>query len=66
MVWPFDKTHIDFHVVPVCFFSILENEIWKVSFSFGCGQFWGVKKLKHRSYSGVVNNGSRKSRVSHR
>ena len=47
MVWPFDETHIEFHVVPVCFFSILENEIWKVSFSFGCGQFLGVKKLKH-------------------
>ena len=34
MVWPFDKTYVDLRDTRL-FFSILENEIWKVSFSFG-------------------------------
>ena len=38
MVWPFDKTYVDLRDTRL-FFSILEKEIWKVSFSFGSGQF---------------------------
>ena len=34
MVWPFDKTYVDLRDTRL-FFSILENEIWKVSFGFG-------------------------------